>query len=1402
MCSTVPVMALFGQENSNTSFRLCEVAKCDTLGKVIEKFGPDDWGDADSDILVKVSHSKSSSFDKFHLNNSVDLVLRVLKTDVLWIRFEKPLPPPTKMPTKNAFEVLRSAQVLKFLPKKLSDPFNQKLSLFNTVVDKFKELNVGFSVDECAPRLRNKKTGAATELAYDIADILWRLKMAEIPLKYRSLWSRIPEEIGSLIKVEKKARHDQVGVTQASSQSFAVHIREVADRALFSQLNLSSLKLALLGAADIFADLSDILKVQAEKVKTRAENQKKVSTAAEAVAKQIGEREKVSLLEKGSSLMTHSLVMKIVKLMDENDNKPTNISVLLPTNRFSRSTFLHRTLPRQIPIRTVLWSFDNGRNAPQSIFAYGVGDDETQQQIFDKIAERRSELLSLQKFYFPREFYHQFYDQAGSVTGITKQNFKLLSAMVMGDSRKMASGVQERFEEAMMSGDPDFVFDLRYFNGREIQFQEFLAEFRAAVEEFMVEDRGRHEKKYDDTIISKVSFGFSLKSVFGEVCKKVQAKNPHCPIPKSESFLSRYLIPRTRAAAESASVSQPLIPLKLAMQQKVIEKPNIDAYYNAALYKYLRSFAVELGNDKVTMIGWDDKTGVDIGEPEQPTAATQNPGKSWVHTGKCVGEGQHSFHKTNITPSVRLVHEIPEDITGSFFRGAPQVSIKDAIFEHSTSARHATELMQMFQVKPELLKPVLILTNDGGVDHTIRHSRNVVAMLAIFLHFPQILMLTNFQMAAYRSAYHPVEKLNCVLNLCWNGICLSREVLQDPVLEKAFAGCSSMVDARKLAEKHPGLKEAVKNSIQPSVNLLEERAKQGSLKGNYFETFQAASEEDITKFLAIVQTVDPEFDVSEFQDKKKPYNYSPTIKAYIDEHVTTTHYAITFKRHTLMSTEFLSEAYPQVRWSVPLEPVPCPVLDDKKSEKFVSYDDLKNLHVKDYEDACRPGKHFKTPVNIPFPKNKQRALYGCQVEIVCESCEKRRVVYLQFKPSEADIAAAKSALRTTRYVCGARLSSFGRSLAVMEEMYDVHEGMTVIDDEIDNESMEEEEAPAGDLTSFKIVDEMEVEDFEVVSETDEWQAAPFSRNNVEDEMVDSESEEPARKKSNKFVIDSDSESEVESNQVPSELHDGHHFLSSLQPAEGRTEEKGPCSFCVEVSETGHKCKVCLKKCCNLCNKVEIVEELSDIICPECFNMGEDDEIVNKRRRGRGRPAVKTGEVLIPLQRKGRGRPRNQISSQESTVKRGRGRPKKKASEVAETNDDTNDGSSVHVDENHNDARNEEILAELRILGSDKILSKIFVSEALTCDDSIEPHLYDILESEGRPLPCFYCGEEDPRRLFSMMTEEDFPLCKACHKLGRGVGTRRKSRVIKPKPVKPKKVTMKKKKPMKRRNLID
>ena len=102
-------MVSCGIENNNNSFKLLQVSGGDTFGKILESFVPDDWGDT-SDIIVKASQSKSSSFDKFNLCNTVDLVMRILRTDVLWVKYEKMLPSLSKIPTKNAFDVLRTAQ--------------------------------------------------------------------------------------------------------------------------------------------------------------------------------------------------------------------------------------------------------------------------------------------------------------------------------------------------------------------------------------------------------------------------------------------------------------------------------------------------------------------------------------------------------------------------------------------------------------------------------------------------------------------------------------------------------------------------------------------------------------------------------------------------------------------------------------------------------------------------------------------------------------------------------------------------------------------------------------------------------------------------------------------------------------------------------------------------------------------------------------------------------------------------------------------------------------------------------------------------------------------------------------------------------------------------------------------
>ena len=118
------------------------------------------------------------------------------------------------------------------------------------------------------------------------------------------------------------------------------------------------------------------------------------------------------------------------------------------------------------------------------------------------------------------------------------------------------------------------------------------------------------------------------------------------------------------------------------------------------------------------------------------------------------------------------------------------------------------------------------------------------------------------------------------------------------------------------------------------------------------------------------------------------------------------------------------------------------------------------------------------------------------------------------------------------------------------------------------------------------------------------------------------------------------------------------------------------------------------------------------------------------------------------------------------------------------------------DENNNTVEEEPILTKLRIIGSHHIFSK----ETWTCDDPLESHLYDILEGVGHPLPCFYCGEDDQKKIFSVMEVQMFPLYKACKNVGRGA-ERRKSRVIKPKPIKPKKIKTQKRKTLRRRNLL-
>ena len=113
----------------------------------------------------------------------------------------------------------------------------------------------------------------------------------------------------------------------------------------------------------------------------------------------------------------------------------------------------------------------------------------------------------------------------------------------------------------------------------------------------------------------------------------------------------------------------------------------------------------------------------------------------------------------------------------------------------------------------------------------------------------------------------------------------------------------------------------------------------------------------------------------------------------------------------------------------------------------------------------------------------------------------RSVVYFQFRPTKVEVSEAKNALKNTLYICGGRVSSFGRSLAVMEETSDFISTQAIVDDEIDMSELNEVEERITDGSPENIL--------------------------VNDEICSDDDDIPVQKKPKICVIASDESSEDE-----------------------------------------------------------------------------------------------------------------------------------------------------------------------------------------------------------------------------------------------------------------------------------
>lgn len=251
---------------------------------------------------------------------------------------------------------------------------------------------------------------------------------------------------------------------------------------------------------------------------------------------------------------------------------------------------------------------------------------------------------------------------------------------------------------------PDILMDLRHrnMNGSD-KYGVFWAECRKFLDECTAVQERRH-----NSVCTYMAKAISVRDLIEQVSKLCPDGTP---IPSAQWVRLQFhpKNPRTKAAAQFRKT----IPVKMMIQQRQFRHSHVDAHYCAAIFRYLKEYAIKL-RDHTLMVCLDDKHRQKVGEPGLPVASVERGKKVLVSLNETF---QVCFRCFSLIPSVTLLIDIPDKIDGSWYEGEVHVGFKDAVFEPSSCLRHLCELHDDVLLTRLGNKSVLFVYTDGGPDH-------------------------------------------------------------------------------------------------------------------------------------------------------------------------------------------------------------------------------------------------------------------------------------------------------------------------------------------------------------------------------------------------------------------------------------------------------------------------------------------------------------------------------------------------------------------------------------------------------------------------------------------------------------------------------------------------------------
>ena len=434
-----------------------------------------------------------------------------------------------------------------------------------------------------------------------------------------------------------------------------------------------------------------------------------------------------------------------------------NVSEYAPTDKRQKYLFI-RELEKGLSCPIFLFTYSHGSNVGNYYYLWKAPSAQTADlcssenlRVVDQI---RSEIPVFHTRMMRREFY-QMYGRISphSKPYILRSIYQSLTHDSTVARTTAEEEVDQRVAEALMMEDADIMIDLRELNCN--GGKDCYAIFWKECSQFLSSCTAVHERRHDQ--VTYMAKAISIQDLIEQVGKNCPENTP---IP-SEAWVRLNFCPRNPHTKASKRYTGRL-EAKHMIQKRQFRKQHPDGHFCAALFRYMRDFAIKFRSISL-FVCIDDKHRVKVGEPNFPVAAVERGRHVIVSSHETFEVGDHDFCKFSLIPSVILINDIPETAEGSWYRGQVIIGIKEAAFEPSSPIRHATELHKCLAHRMEN-RHILFLYADGGPDHRLTYLTVQLSLIALYLTLNLDVLIAG-RTAPSHSWANPVERIMSIINL-------------------------------------------------------------------------------------------------------------------------------------------------------------------------------------------------------------------------------------------------------------------------------------------------------------------------------------------------------------------------------------------------------------------------------------------------------------------------------------------------------------------------------------------------------------------------------------------------------------------------------------------------------------